>query len=718
MLGCPELDLLKEQAKNRLMVEFRKNLQLMNNDLGKADINFRIRRKGRNKKYYEELVQNNARFPGLWYEHTLLQVNKIHMDVIMQSFKCRIKDKINELKLGIDQQLDNRFRMELKDIRSGLEKFVSEAGAIPLLKIRVTSFEESITLLKDFNRFGKEIIMLAETLPENIVITSSSMTTSSQGQSEEALDIPLRKITRYYIESRFIGTTFDQLEKVAESLKNSIFIINDLLSLTHFNLENIPEDLPEKYEVFNQIIKEANQQILKEEEKIDFVRNNINELINNSLEDVFDKLSSYKISSTEGEYSWLIREHKSKKVRKTINLYIDNLRHFFKNLTVRMLYSRSEWILLAKKITESEQKGRGSHRILDFIESVCPREKVIERLPQYYKKLFSGRSSINEDFWISRQKDEDEFRTAVERINSGYNGGIMIIGERNSGKTVFCHHTADKIFRKEKIFYISPVYSGSVQVSDFMTELSKTTGIRGDIHEIMESQNPGSVFVIDDLELWWERSQNGCEIVKMIMNLIKDYSKRFCFVVNMNPYAYDLINKMVNLQEVFISVIYLKPFDSKDIREMVIRRHRSSGLKFVLKKNEEEELSEIRIASLFSKYFSFSEGNPGIVLKAWLANIISVSGNRILIRSPRLPDTKVLTELDDDWKAVLLQLILHKRLTYDRLDMIFLQDGKTHEILSSLLRTGLVEERNKDLFVISPFIEPHLIRVFKGEELL
>ncbi|OFY68273.1 MAG: hypothetical protein A2V64_07345, partial [Bacteroidetes bacterium RBG_13_43_22] len=709
-----DINLLGEQDRKRLMVEFRKNLQLMNNDLGKADINFRIRRKRRNKKYYEELVQNNTRFPGLWYEQTLLQVNKIHMDVIMQSFKCRIKDKINELKLVIDQQLDNRFRMELKDIRSGLEKFISKAVAIPMLKIRVTSFEESITLLKDFNLFGKEIIMLAETLPENIVIVSSSMATSSPGQAEESLDIPLRKITRYYIESKFIGTTFDQLEKVAESLKNSIFMINDLLNLTRFNLENIPEELPDKLEIISPIINEACQQILKEEEKIDFIRNNINELISNTLEEVFDKLNSYKISSTAGEYSWLIREHTSKKVRKTIHFYFNNLRHFFKNFTVRMLYSRSEWILLAKKITESEQKGRGNHKILDLIESVSPREKVMEKLPQYYKKLFSGRSSISEDFWISRQKDEDEFMTAVDRINSGYKGGIMIIGERNSGKTMFCRYTADKIFRKERIFHISPVYSGSVQVSDFMTELSKTTGTKGDIHEIMELQNQGSVFIIHDLELWWERSQSGCEVIKLIINLIKDYSRKFCFVVNMNPYAYDLMNKMINLQEVFISVIYLKPFDSKDIREMIILRHRSSGLKFVLKKNEEGELSEIRIASLFNKYFSFSEGNPGIVLKAWLANIVSVSGNRIFIRTPRLPDTKVFTELDDDWKVVLLQLILHKRLTCARLDRIFLQDdARTRGIINALLRTGLIEERNEDLFVVNPFIEPLLIRVLK-----
>ena len=713
------INFLTEQVKNRLNLEFRKNLQLMRDDMSRVDINYRIKQKRTNKKQFEELVKNNLKFPDFWYEHSRLLINKIHLDVVMQSLKSRIKDKINELNLEIDQQLDNRFRMELKGMRLRLEKFNHEDDSIPDMKKKITSFEENITLLKDFNSFGKEIIQLTETLPENIVITSSSVSKPTIGQDDESLNVPLRRVTRYYIESRFIGTTFDEMEKVAETLKSSIFLINDLLSLTRFSLENIPEDLHDRQQVVAPIIRETSQQILKEEEKIDQIRISISGLINSSLTEVFDKLSAYKLPSTVAEYSSFIRELKSKKVKKTVNAYLDNLRLFFKNLAVRALYSRSELILLADKISESERKEMGSHKILDLIDSVSPREKIIERLPQYYKKLFSGRSSISDDFWISRPEDEGMFKTGVARINSGYKGGIMIIGERNSGKTAFCRYITGKLFRKEKVYHLFPVYTGSSKVSDFQTELGKITGTNGSISEIMEAQEPGSVFVIHDLELWWERSLNGCEVMKMLINIIKDYCRRFIFVVNMNPYAYELTNKMVNLQEVFISIIHLKPFDSKDIQELIIRRHRSSGIKFVLNNREEEELSEIRIASLFNKYFSFSEGNPGTALKAWLVNVVKVSGNTIYIRNPHLPDTKILKDLEDDWKAILIQLILHKRLNYERIDTIFSDENtRMHGIIGTMLRTGLIEERNEDLFIVNPFIEPHLIRVLKSEELL
>ena len=710
---------LQYQVRNRLKLEFRKNLQLMSNDMEKVDINYRIRRKRRNKKYYEQLIRKNSDFSDSWYEQTMYQVNKIYMDILLQSFKSRIKDKINELNLKIAQQLDNRFGMELQAIRSKLEKSGNKQDKIPELKISISSFEEGITLLKDFKLFGKEILLLTENLPEEMIISSSVNTGPLPAESEDSLVVPLRRITRFYIESRFIGTTHDQLEKIAESLKNSIFITQDLLSLTRFNLENIPNELPDKHQLISSIIKDTCQKIGKEEEKIHQVKDSIIELIESSLEESFDKLSTYKIPSTVSEYSWFIREHQSKKVRKSFYAYFDRMKASFKYLTTSALYSRSEWILMAQKLMESDLKNSGNQKILDLVESVSPKEKVLNMLPQFYKNLFSGRSGISEDFWINRKQDEEIFSTGVKRLTSGYKGGIMIIGDRNSGKTAFCRYIAERHYKKEKIHHLFPIYTGSVQVSDFIAELQKVTSNMGSLVEIMESLPQGTVLIIHDLELWWERSVDGWDVIRLLISLINDYSNKFLFVVNMNPYAFELMNKMVNLQDAFISVIVIRPFDSRQIKEIIIRRHRSSGMKFILNKSEEDDLSEIRMASLFNKYFNYSEGNPGTALKAWLTNIIKVSEMKIYIQSPKLPDTKILSELEEDWKVLLIHLILHKRLSFQRITKVFFSDvARARAVINSMLRAGLIEERREELFILNNFIEPHLIKVFKNEELL
>ena len=125
------------------------------------------------------------------------------------------------------------------------------------------------------------------------------------------------------------------------------------------------------------------------------------------------------------------------------------------------------------------------------------------------------------------------------------------------------------------------------------------------------------------------------------------------------------------------------------------------------------------MASLFNKYFNYSEGNPGIALKAWLGNIVSISGKKIYIRSPQMPDTRILEKLDENWKVVLIQMILQKRLTMERINKIFFSDDKrAGEIISSMLRSGIIEERREKLFIVNPYIEPHLIKVFKREGIL
>ncbi|HEY9114076.1 MAG TPA: hypothetical protein VIN10_05210 [Bacteroidales bacterium] len=708
---------IQNQARNRMLLEFRKNLQLMSNDMEKADINFRIRRKRRKDNYYKELIKRNTNFASSWYEATLHQVNKIYLDLMLQSYHSRIKDKINELNLKISLQLESRYKNDLQTIREKLNKLEEDLDDVAGIKIGTQSFEENITLLKDFDELGEEILKLTASLPETIEIANDREET--ENENTVPLNVPLRKITRFYIDSRFLGPTHDELENISQSLKSSIFLTQDLLSLTRFNLDNIPEDLPDKMQVISPIINDTCQKIKKEEENISQISESINKLFEKNLQEVFNQLSAYKIPATVAEYSQFIREHQGKKVLKTVDTYFDNLKNFVNRTSAKLLYSRSEGILLAKKILESENMNSVNQKILDLVEQVNPKKKVVDLLPQYYKNLFSGRSNISEDFWVKRPKDEELFKTAVRRYQLGYKGGIMLLGDRNSGKSAFCSNIAKKLFKKDKVHHIYPLPNGSSSADDFMAELRKAINETGDIEEIMATLPQGTVFIIHDLELWWERSNLGWDVVKLLSKIINEYSSKILFVVNMNNYAFELMNKIVNLQNEFISVITLMPFDSKELQEMIIRRHRSSGMKFILVKKHENDMSAIQMASLFNKYFDYSEGNPGSALKAWMGNISKVSADTLHIVPPHIPDSRILADMDENWKIVLVQIILHKWMTKEKIKKIFnLDEEKAQNVISSLLRTGLVNKRNEDIYTLNTYISSQLIRVFKKEGLL
>src|SRR5690606_37141258 len=82
-------DRMEALYKNRLFVEFRRNIQLFNNDLEKLNINSLIRRKRRGRKFYGKLREKNAEFARAWHEKLLLIANKHFLDISMLSFKDR-----------------------------------------------------------------------------------------------------------------------------------------------------------------------------------------------------------------------------------------------------------------------------------------------------------------------------------------------------------------------------------------------------------------------------------------------------------------------------------------------------------------------------------------------------------------------------------------------------------------------------------------------------
>jgi hypothetical protein len=133
----------------------------------------------------------------------------------------------------------------------------------------------------------------------------------------------------------------------------------------------------------------------------------------------------------------------------------------------------------------------------------------------------------------------------------------------------------------------------------------------------------------------------------------------------------------------------------------------------------DREIPGWRLARLFNRFFNYSSGNPGDALNAWISSIQQISNQTLFIAPPKMPDLSPLDELDPNWTVVLAQLILHKRLSKDKMKRIFNMDENEISIrMTALRRSALVVERNPDLFIVNPYIEPFITANFKQKELI
>jgi archaellum biogenesis ATPase FlaH len=384
----------------------------------------------------------------------------------------------------------------------------------------------------------------------------------------------------------------------------------------------------------------------------------------------------------------------------------------------KLWYSRSETILMSRKLDKSNQLISVNSRLLDLKDKLNPNASTIQHLPQYYVSLFSGKSNIGKDFWVKRQTEEEAFKKALKRYKSGYGGGIMLLGDRNSGKTAFAKHITQALCKGKNIYDIFPPIAGTTSTAVFRDLFAKALQQRGDLRQMINRLPADSVIIINDLELFWERTEEGLEIIKKLEELIDELGKRVLFIVNMNPYAYRLINQMTRLGDRFIELIPLKPFSAEEIQTLILKRHKSSGLDFGYSEGA-GQLNEVQMAALFNAYFNYSNGNPGTALNGWLGRIKKVSNGFIEVSKPDYPSLDTLKQLDAEWDMLLVQFILHKRLTEKKiLQITQWTESKTKAVVLAMLRAGIIIEKSSLVYHLDTFIQPFVVDALKEKELL
>ncbi|MCJ7714347.1 hypothetical protein MUO66_07825, partial [Candidatus Bathyarchaeota archaeon] len=184
---------------------------------------------------------------------------------------------------------------------------------------------------------------------------------------------------------------------------------------------------------------------------------------------------------------------------------------------------------------------------------------------------------------------------------------------------------------------------------------------------------------------------------------------RLFFILNINVYAYNLLDKLMPLKSYLLGTIKLNPLPVNSIKNMIMLRHHGAGLDLVYKNKREDELSALKMADLFVEIYKFSNGNPGVALAAWLSGIKKVESDSLSIEPIVLPDTNFINLFQHDAILVIIQLFLHRQLTINRLLMVLgLESNVAERQLQFLWRMGIVNKLQNDVYEINIYWYPVL----------
>lgn len=480
-----------------------------------------------------------------------------------------------------------------------------------------------------------------------------------------------------------------------------------------FNLKD-PSDEALRLEEITHANRSINQEMLSLTNSFENTVKNIER----QYGELRNALKLHNLADLSSDFSSLVRKRRKKNLQTQISASISQLAARIKSVYVSLLYSQAKGILLSRQLSTTHSSLSVNERMMKLVSSTTPQRHLLQKLPHYYVSLFSGRSNIGENFWITRPGEEKQFALAHARYQHNKEGLIMVLGERNAGKTLLCKHFCETRSDTYISYHIFPPEDGSVTIEAFDAALGKATKFEGDAAQIVGLLPHNSVIIIHDLELWWERTEeNGLTVIRHLKSLVHQFSAKCLFIVNMNPFAFATINVAEPLDTHCAGVVRCLPFNSYELKQLVMTRHKSSGLSLNFGSGSSDTFREIKLAGIFNALFVYSEGNPGVAMNAWLTGIQDFSDKVIHWKTPSLKNKDVLAELPEVWSHLCLQLLFHKRMSVAKiLRTVQMDQGQTINALDVMKRLQLIAVRGTDIYYLNPNIEFLLISNFREKE--
>lgn len=718
-----------EHISKMLYSDLRINLQktsyILDNPAGK----FRLKLYERSlKKSYSD-IQKLEEMPEIWFNNMRLFVNKSNLEFLLITFKKRIKTKLNKKFSDLQVIVETNMLQNLRELKEQVNSFNNtkkkkDPDSLRHLFNKETPFE----LNEYFKHFFNEMHEIVQKLPEKTIINDEHFVQQIEKgvfALSETKTINVRQNVEFYIGTELINNARLELDNVTAKLNRASHNIHDIIRLTLFNLENIPKETDdagpgEIKEETDTLLGGLLERIETEEKQIYQLIEQTSANLNNYLESAFENINTVSLTKKAEPTKSKKPQEKENPIKRFVKKKTSHIISLYKNQMVRALYTKSESAMIAQKLTAFEKQHKISNQsIHEILENYKPEKEIIKDIPYYYMSIFSVSSIINKDLWIGMKKQLQEAEKAFTRFNNGYPGGLLITGDRNSGKSSLSKVIANTITQGFQEHFIKAPKGEIPDDEAFYGGLKASFNIENNIMDYFSAQSEKKVIIIDDLELWWHRAENGEKYLNEILEMINRFGNKFFFIITCKTYAYNFLNALYDIDGYFLGHARCEPLDARELKDMIMLRHKAGGLKFNHNNKSEDDFSEWDYAKLFNKYYELTNGNPGQTTKAWINNIINISGRVIEIQSPKKPNTQYGLDISDELWVIVLQFILHRRLSVKKLSAILHQPENTiHSLMQNMLRAGIVEKRFEDIFALNQYLEPVFVKNLKKKNML
>ncbi|PLW92070.1 MAG: hypothetical protein C0592_12570 [Marinilabiliales bacterium] len=707
-----------------LMQDNVKTLQEISNVLNRP---LKIRYALRSSRFKQIAKEKNIdKLPDIlpaWKQHQELGANIVLLQLTLLKMHLRLKNLFREQSADTHQRIRESLEEHYDKSIEAAEKYINscETG-----KKAEFNYEHKDTILQEINEIQKitdqilyKLRPVLDKLPESIHLMDGEVFNNYNEigfKEARTIKLSVARLIDYIIQNEILEPMEKSIAEYSMELGESYSNVQVHLRFIAFTSETT-ENKDGQYCIQ---IRERIDELKQEKEKLQKINTRFNLQVGERMNATAELLSVSKFIKTASNIKQYVKEQESRKRKIAISGGLRAVRSRFRRLVDQYWYNQSKGLILARKIRDAaETKEARVNDLLNIYDQVKPDMDILNKLPYYYMQLFSNKTHYVSDLWMGRKSEIESVLKTIERHRAGYTGGLLIKGAYNSGKSFFSQHIARKLYKTEQVYTLSPPHEGSISLGHFRDALAKATEMEGETDIILAQMPQGSALVIDDLELWWEKSPDGFTVIDKIIDIISRFSQRIFIIVNVNRNSFAIINKLKKIESHFLNIIETGAFDASMLEKIILQRHESSSLKLKIRQERKSGLSLVSQPKFFARMFNFSKGNIGVALNAWLANIYEFDDQGISVKMPKQADLNKLDYLGNEWYLLLMQFLLHKRLTIEKLQRITWEEPDVlFKKLMILKRAALIVEDQNRVFELNPYMHTHIAHKLQVKEMI
>ncbi|MBN1609604.1 MAG: hypothetical protein JW940_23430 [Polyangiaceae bacterium] len=719
-----------QRAEWALLVAGRDLAAAFSQDADRLDFAILIKRERRLPRDAERRIGESLRLSSSqWVEHQRALLERAIVGLRVSSFQHRLGTIAEREKQSLAVNLRSHALSECANLERRLQPArsdLSRAGVVarelrPYLDL-TAQLDAKGTIDRLFRDSAELLVDLPETLHTLTDETLERLETGDPDVGEgETTELPLRRMVQYVVEADFIAGLQEVMASVAPAESRAIGVVHEVVRLvTHHlgELAGADESMaPLLQAQVASVLEHSCKRVAAESASLREQLARLETTVDALLCQVVERTNTYELSRTASSLEQHLRLRQGKKAVFGARALLQRLVARVREGSVDLLYRRSAGQVLARRWQASATSGTAqTDEIRQIVEVHSPKPDVYECLPFYYRQLFLGQTAINDSFWVGRAEALSLARRAIQRMRHGATGALFVVGDRSSGKTSLC----DRILSENglKPLRVRAPLGGSSAIEDLDEALVKTTGT-ADTTALLAGLPKQSAIVFDDLELWWERTPSGLGVLQRVLDLVRTQSDRCPFLIAISHHAFEFLSQLLPLRDHALAILLCGPLTARDLERIITLRHNSTGLSFQFGGKRQDDASTWALARLFTRHFDFSRGNVGAALRSWITHIDRFSDNVLHVRAPRPPTWDRLESLRPQWAGLIVDLLLHKHMTLERLARVSaLAERELVLELDGLARAGLVQEPRPNVYEVTPYLLHGVVETFRSKGLL